>query len=73
LHQCWDDADQPDDTPEDLLTLLINGTGLKQNLKRGARPFSLPENCIISNVGPTSFITSLDCKLLIEMLYDDSD
>jgi len=29
---------QPDDTPEDLLTSLINGTGLRQNLKRGCRP-----------------------------------
>jgi len=25
------------DTPEDLLTSLINATGLKQNLKRGSR------------------------------------
>jgi len=34
------DAVQPADTPEDLLTSLINGTGLKQNLKRGSRLFS---------------------------------
>lgn len=33
------DVERPEDTPEDLLTLLINCTGLSQTLKRGAQPF----------------------------------
>jgi len=37
-----DCARQPDDTPEYLLTSLIKRTGLRQTLKRGARPFLPP-------------------------------
>jgi len=44
LHTCVErDAEQPDDTPDDLLTSTINDTGLKQNLRCAARPFSLPD------------------------------
>jgi len=35
------DSSRRRDTPEDLLTLLIKRTGLRQNLKRGARPASI--------------------------------